>query len=253
MKLKLLTLNLHCLVEEELKSKQVKIANEIAARSLDIIFLQEVAQTHTSDIVSVNPDNYALTLVKLLREHGLNYHFYFEPIKKSFNIYDEGLAILSKVHLDKSFSRQISKVDSYESWKRRKVLAYHMYFEGKKITLATTHFGWTDEVEVFEKQFELATESKDDSDIFILAGDYNIYPESKEYKYILRKNWKNLSRRNHNNKYSPTFRGGDDTHFKEVRLDYIMSNKKINVLNEEIVFIIDRVSDHYGLVIEIEL
>lgn len=253
MKLKLLTQNLHCFVEEDIETKQVILANEIARKDVDIIFLQEVSQTHTENLEDIKPDNYALKLVQLLKEKGLNYNIYYEPIKKSFNIYDEGLAILSKIPLKKAFSKLISKVDNFEDWKTRKVLGYSLNVNNKFITLATTHFGWTDEQEVFEDQFDLATESKNDIDTFILAGDYNVTPESKEYKYILDSKWINLSKLNNLNTYDPSFRGDDDTHKLEVRLDYIMSNKAITVIKEEILFIKERVSDHYGLLMEIEI
>ncbi|MBI9009554.1 MAG: endonuclease/exonuclease/phosphatase family protein [Tenericutes bacterium] len=253
MKLKLLSQNLHCLVEEDIETKQKTIADEIAKRDIDIIFMQEVAQTHSDNLTDVKSDNYGLKLLELLREKGLHYFLYYEPIKKSFGVYDEGLAILSKYPLAKAFSRLISKVDDYENWKRRKVLGYNLSLKGKLITLATTHFGWTDEVEVFEDQFDLATKSKMVENLFILAGDYNVVPSSKEYKHIMSKNWINLSIPTKDNVYLSTFRG-DDTEHKEVRrLDYIMTNKHVEVLKEEILFIDERVSDHYGLYIEIEL
>jgi len=82
----------------------------------------------------------------------------------------------------------------------------------EQITLATTHFGWSDGYEVFEEQFDLATEKiKDD-----------------EYKYITKQGWHDLFIDDPKFLKLPTFRGDFSTNDKPARLDYIMTNHKVN-------------------------
>ena len=82
----IMTLNLHCLVEDHLPDKQQRIATTVAQLNVDVLFLQEVAQTATNPIVygTVKTDNYAYVLQQKLAQIGLQYHLYFIPIKASF-------------------------------------------------------------------------------------------------------------------------------------------------------------------------
>ncbi len=255
MKLKLLTLNLHCFAEENIEQNQKLIAETIIKLDADIIFLQEVAQSMTLPILtkSIKEDNYGYAIQQELNKLGNTYNFYYEPIKESFGCNDEGLGILSKEPLKFLSSNHISKTIDYGNWKTRKVLAYELDTKTKKIALATTHFGWSDGYEVFEDQFALATEKFADADLVILAGDFNIVADSKEYKYIINKGWNDVFHMNSEYRNAPTFRGDDVTKFKQRKIDYIMTNQEVKLLNQKILFIEDRVSDHYGVFAEIEV
>lgn len=247
MKLRILTLNLHCLVEENLEKKQKMIAEAIIENKIDIVFLQEVAQTKSKE--KLVEDNYALCLQTLLEEMGSRYNLYYESIKESFGIYDEGLAFLSKPSLEFVAFPYISKTRDYGNWKSRRILVYSLNSE-KTITLATTHFGWSDGYEKFEDQFDLAETILQNHENVILAGDFNIVPGSAEYKYIIRKNWRDIFEDDDENLY-PTFRGDDTTLTKSVRIDYVMTRPVFEVLERKVLFKDDRVSDHFGVLIEI--
>jgi len=249
MKLKILTLNLHCLVEEDLEKKQIIIANAIIEHQIDIVFLQEVAQTKSND--RIVEDNYALTLQTLLEERGAKYNLYFEKIKESFGVYDEGLAFLSKMQLDFVSFEYISKTKEYSNWKSRKLLVYRLNSE-KEVFLATTHFGWSDGYEVFEEQFDQANMILSGHERVILAGDFNITPNSKEYQYIINHNWSDIFKEDvYGNQ--PTFRGDASTNGKDVRIDYIMTTLQMRVISKNTLFKETRVSDHFGILAEIEL
>lgn len=255
MKLKILTQNLHCLVEKDIEDKQKLIADEIIKKDVDIVFLQEVAQTKCDQTKGIKtmPDNYGLKLLELLEKAGFKAYFYYEPIKESFGIYDEGVGIISKYPLEQVKTRYISKIREYSDWKSRKVLTGELHLNHQKILLATTHFGWSDGYEVFEEQFDLATKDIPDNAKVILAGDYNIQTDSKEYAYIISKKWIDIFKNNRTYFNKPTFRGGDDINNDPVRLDYIMTKQPVKLLDQEIVFIEQRVSDHYGVYVEIEI
>jgi len=98
--LKLMTLNLHCFAEDEITTKQRIIVETIISKKPDIICLQEVAQPQSEDGISrtnIHKDNYGLRLVEEVQQRAnIKYYFYYKSIKRSFNIYDEGVAILSR-------------------------------------------------------------------------------------------------------------------------------------------------------------
>lgn len=255
MELKILTQNLHCLVEENIQEKQERIAQKILELDIDFVFLQEVAQTSINQTVSaneINSDNYALALQQILQSKGKKYDLNYIAIKESFGIYDEGVGILSKHKLDFCDSKYISKIQEYSDWKSRMVLICKTKIEGLDIHLATTHFGWSDGYEVFEEQFDIAVENMMDKDFAILAGDYNITPDSIEYKHIINHHWYDTLA-NTTQFNSPTFRGDDLTKGERVRLDYVMTNKQTSLLESQILFDEDRVSDHLGVYVKIEV
>jgi len=255
MKLKLLTINLHCYAETDVKNKQLIIVNEIMNCNADIIFLQEVAQTHDLKIIKENikDDNYGYILQNMLKEQSVDYFYYYEPIKMGYGIYDEGVGILSKFPLNNKISKLISKTTDYQNWKSRKVLAYDLNLDNKNIRVATTHFGWTDDLEIFEDQFDLASGVLNENGLAILAGDFNIAGDSKEYEYIMGLGWHDIFSHHKNYVNAITFHGDDVSKSKESRIDYIMTNRKIKLINQSILFKKRRVSDHYGVFAEIEI
>ena len=255
MRLKLLTLNLHCFAEKNIKQNQKLIAETIVEYDVDVVFLQEVAQTMNLPVIKerIKENNYGYMIQQELLNLGFTYNFYYEPIKESFGDNDEGLGILSKEPLKFLSSNYISKTIDYGNWKTRKVLAYELDVNTKKIALATTHFGWSDGYEVFEEQFELAAEKFYAADLVILAGDFNIVADSKEYKYITNLGWRDVFHKNTKYRNASTFRGDDVTKFKQEKIDYIMTNQEVVLLNQKVLFTEDRVSDHYGVFAEIEV
>ncbi len=253
--LKILTLNLHCFAEKGIPENQGKIANKILEHDIDVILLQEVAQTQNEEAAydSVKKDNYGLRLLNLLHETNKEYLFYYEPIKDSFCTLDEGLGIISKYPLIFKNSKFISKTRDYKNWKTRKVMIYELPCDVLPIHFATTHFGWSDGYEVFEEQFDLASIELLNEKLSILAGDFNIREDSKEYQHIINSGWHDAFKGDKDFFHRPTFHGDESTEGKRVRLDYVMTNKPVNVKHKEIFFQENRVSDHMGVYVEIDL
>jgi len=241
---KILTLNLHCLVEKHLKKKQRIIAAFIAEHDVDIVFFQEVAQTQTAPTVDyqVRKDNYLVSLQQLLQEDLKVYHRYYEPFKESFHKYDEGLGFLSKYYLTFEQAKRMSRTNSYTDWHTRYVLTYHVTIGRTKLFLANTHFGWTEGEERFEDQFDVAFNTLPSNQIGILAGDFNITPSSEEYNHIMNKGMIDLfDTEEFRNK--PTY----EDEFDNRRIDFILSNQPIDVVEQQLVFSTKKVSDHVGL------
>ena len=248
----LMTLNLHCLVEENLPDKQQRIADKIAELDVDIVFLQEVAQTANTPLVfdTIKIDNYSYTLQQMLFVKGLHYHLYFLPIKASFGRFDEGLAILSKEELEVVDTRYISKTKDYQDWKSRKIFVTKS--KQSDLYFASTHFGWSDGFEVFEEQVDLAFSALPQNSVFVLAGDFNVKPDTPEFQYLLDKGVYDLFKGS-NYETHPTHKDNMDVHIGGTRIDYLVSNSKLVTSNHQILFSDNPVSDHFGLFVTITI
>ncbi len=255
MTLKLLTLNLHCFAETKIQEKQKAIANKILDYDIDVVFLQEVAQTKNAETISglVKTDNYAWKLLELLKAINPEYQLFYIPFKIGFNIYEEGLGIISKHPLINKSSKYISQTRDFANWKTRKLLRCELYIEESKVVLATTHFGWTDENEIFEKQFDLATEDFDKASVVIMGGDFNITPDSQEYEFIKTQGWTDIFIDNKSLFHEPTFNNKAASKAETLRIDYIIVNNPFSLINGEILFKDHPVSDHYGVYAEISI
>ena len=254
--MKILTLNLHCFAEKKVKDKQKRIAQFIHDRQLDIVFFQEVAQPYNNSIIldRVKKQNYAYSIQNLLKELGSEYDLYYDFSKRGFGIYDEGLAIMSKTKLMSQRSYYVSKNTDYHDWHTRMNVSCETFIENQTYSLTSLHLGWTEGDEVFEDQFDRTHQNLDPSKIQLICGDFNISEDSKEYEHILQKGYIDL------------YHNGEDEFFHQVthmpnidvktdakRIDYVFSNKPHIVLDREIVFKDNPVSDHFGVYMEIKL
>jgi maltose 6'-phosphate phosphatase len=252
--MKLLTLNLHCFAESNIAHNQDLIVDYVFQNDVDVIFLEEVAQYINSPLLNGNikVGNYGQVLSDKLNQLGKPYYYYFDVSNQAFGNLDEGLAILSKYPLSHKESFYVSRETLYDRWQTRKIVKASIKYHNKRFDLYTVHLGWSDGFELFEDQVDALLDHVDFSNNVILAGDFNVSETSKEYEYIVSKGLHDLY--------------GDESHFHDVthldyidvkseasRIDYIFSNKMYNVLSREIVFKEERVSDHYGVMVEIEV
>lgn len=254
MKLNLLTLNLHCLEEKHQRRNIKLITTEIIKRNIDVVFLQEVAQYHNDSIVegNIKASNLGYLIQKELQNNNSHYDYSFEPIKYSFNKYDEGLAILSKTPLRKKEVKTISKTNDYYNWLKRKLLKHTTTIKGIDFDLITTHLGWDNEDESFIDQFNLLNETTM-LDNTLIGGDFNIPFNEKHYNYIINKKYFDLYSSDKNRQNDPSYENTLDVHTKPSRIDYIFSKKNYITTNQEMLFKNPKVSDHYGLYLEITI
>ena len=253
--MKILTINLHCFAEKNIILNQNTIVESILEENIDVILLQEVAQTRTCNIVSddVKADNYGYKLKQSLALSGVNYYYHYKFGNQAFGLYDEGLAILSKTKLTDKKHFFISKTKDYNNWNTRIIVSAKTVIEGKEIVFTSTHLGWTDGYEVFEDQVDLLIDNLNSEDINIIAGDYNISPGTKEYKHIISKGYIDLFFNNEKKYFNiPTHINDIDQKVGSSRIDYVMSNRQFKILNRKVLFNKYRVSDHYGILIELE-
>lgn len=250
----LLTLNLHCFEENEIKKNQDEIVKEIIQKEIDIIFLQEVAQYHTNEIEfgHIKVGNYGYVLKSLLEEKGYRYYYQYEPIKYSFGKYDEGVALLSKYPIENVSSKYISKVQDYMDWKSRKYIKGTINVRDKRIDLYSVHLGWNDENESYLSQVKKLTKSIT-SEITLIGGDFNVNCGGELFNKTLNEGLIDLYGLDENKRLDPTHEDNLDVHKFSSRIDYIFSTKTLKVLDQCIMFKENKVSDHYGLYLKIQL
>jgi len=253
--MKILTLNLHCFEESNISGNQKRIIDTILKEDIDVVLLQEVAQSKNKKVVfnDIKEDNYGYKLKQDLAKSNINYYYHYKFGNQAFGMYEEGLAILSKTKLTKKHHFFISKTKDYNNWNTRIIVSAKTSIENKEIVFINAHLGWTEGNEVFEDQVDSLMKNLDNKDINIIAGDFNISPGTKEYKYFIEKGYKDLYYNNDVDYFNiPTHVSDIDQKDGQSRIDYIMSNKEFKIINRKILFNKDMVSDHYGLLIEIK-
>lgn len=252
--LSMITLNLHCLEEENIDKNQEIIVNEIITRNVDIIFLQEVAQFSNSPVIfgDIKESNYGYQLYLLLQEKGYHYEYIYTPIKFSFNKYDEGLGILSRYPLRHMEFDYISNTTDYNDWLSRKYLKATILVEGIEIDLITAHLGWDSENEKYIDQCKRLVNAIT-NDHTIIGGDFNVAFGSDYYSQTTMLGIVDLYSLNKKFDNNVTFENTLDVHKKSARIDYIYALHKYNVLEQQIIFKNPMVSDHFGIYMKIEV
>lgn len=273
--IKLLTLNTHSLVEENYRKKLHAFVDTVIREMPEIIALQEVNQTCTEDVIAeselpgfypcnkygvIRKDNHAYCAVNLLAEAGIKYYWTWLGIKKGYDKYDEGIAILSRSKIIDTDVSLISDIDDYNNWKTRKIVG--ICTQDKSDTwFYSVHMGWWDDKEEpFEEQWRRLDSHVKKHATAWLMGDFNSPAEVKHegYEMIEQTGWFD-SYKLAREKDSGITVGKVIDGWKEklsatdgMRIDHIWCNKNVAVKNSRIIFNGKRepvVSDHYGLVV----
>lgn len=264
--MKLLTLNTHSIINEGYERKIDIFCNAIIKNKPDVIALQEVMQPKDGKSIEncdylkrageipIKNGNFASNVLKHLREHKLEYCGVYLGVKKAYDKYDEGLAILSNKEINTTEATQLSSFNDYNNWKTRFSLGvgigdYWFY---------SLHFNWENDKESpFENEWkELLSVTHSKKNVYLM-GDFNLTPSSQGYELITKSYFDTymLSRDIDN---GITVKGkidGWQENEENKRIDYIFSSKNtdfkssyviFNGKNEEII------SDHFGIILEKE-
>ena len=265
---RVLTLNLHCYQEENQLEKFALIAIAIFENDIDVVLLQEVAQNKNSPLVQdgqgVKEDNAARIISRELQKLGANYNFAWYWSHYGWEIWEEGLAILSKLPLKDISAKYLTQSSSKNYWLSRIALAAHIEISGDPVKFVTTHTGfWNDKEESYENQIANLLDFAQEQQLVIFGGDFNVEAGTPGYEYIM----KNTGFRdlylesNIDGMFDPTIGGvidgWPDADGKPKRIDYFFtSSKKILCKKVSRIFTKENygeVSDHFGLLAEFEL
>ena len=187
-----------------------------------------------------------------------NYNFIWDFSHIGYDIYEEGLAILTKHNINNYEGFYISKSTRADFYKTRKIVKADININNKEISFFSCHLGWwNDEDEPFKKQVNNLVK-KVDKKSFIM-GDFNnnAFVRNEGYDYILSKNLIDTYNLAIEKDSGVTVEGeiaGWEGKREEKRLDIIFTTEDIKVSSSKVIFNNknkNTISDHYGVEIEI--
>ena len=275
--MKLLTLNTHSLVEDNYSKKLDAFVSAIAEQRPDIIALQEVNQTIAEtqvDVISegyvpcvenivIRKDNHVYKAAELLEGAGVKYYWTWLPLKKGYNKYDEGIALMSRSRIIETDVVRISETDDYNNWKTRKIIGIRTEAAPDE-WFFSVHYGWWDDLdEPFQNQWQKTVEYMKKYSRVWLMGDFNSPAEVRNegYDMINSDGWYDSYTRAKTKDNGITVGKVIDGWRDKVsgtdgmRIDQIWCSQKAEIASSEVIFNGANkpvVSDHYGVVAEYE-
>ena len=262
--MKLLTLNTHSLMESEYEKKLDIFVNAISKHMPDVVALQEVMQPIENKSVQneylgsipLKEGNHGLNVVKRLKLSGVNYFLYWLGIKRSYDRFDEGVAILSKKPAKEVDIITLSPFDSYEDWKTRKALGIKI----NESWFYSVHMGWwNDEKSPFQYEFNELIKSLPQYERIWLMGDFNSVASERDkgYDLALKSGLFDTYSLAVNKDSGITARTEIDgwksgERDKEIRIDYIFTNYQEEIDSSFTIFNGENeqvVSDHFGIIV----
>ena len=273
--MKLLTLNTHSLAEESYPQKLMDFAAAIAREQPEIIALQEVNQTASAAVVSgelrgytpcaenvtLREDNHVYRAAELLRAMGVEYCWTWLPLKRGYDKYDEGLALMSRSPILETEVLQVSGTGSYDDWRTRRLLGIRTENLPDE-WFFSVHYGWWDDrEEPFREQWIRTAKHMTKHDSVWLLGDFNSPAEvrGEGYDLVKRSYWHDsydlAERKDSGITVSGAIDGWRGAGSGGMRIDQIWCNKMAVVTDSRVVFNgaeYPVVSDHCGVMINYE-
>jgi len=258
--MKFLTINVHGWQEENALEKLKQLANAIHENRYDAIALQEVSQHRETDIAyqNIRTDNYGLLLNQALKELGSSdYELFWDVSHYSFDVYEEGLALLVRHPNVSTESFYVTDSTSLDHWKSRKIIGGIWKINDQLMSLYTCHLGWWDDEEenYRVKVDRLFDQVEKGQHPLLLLGDFNAPDHIKDegYDYLLSKGLYDTHQLADVRIGEHTMIGdiaGWDGNQQGLKIDYIFANWQADVSKSRIVFNgIDGpiISDHFGV------
>ena len=272
--MKLLTLNTHSLVGEEPDRRLEEFAAAIAKERPEVIALQEVNQTSSAaavadailgyfpcgDNVVIKQDNYVLRAAELLREKGAEYHWTWLPVKRGYDRFDEGIAVMSRSPILETEALLISDTADFDNWKTRKIVGVRTEALPDE-WFFSVHFGrWDDAEEPFRQQWIRTVTHMTKYEHAWIMGDLNAPADvrGEGYDLMLRSYWQDsymLAESRDGGVTVPSAIDGWRDRNSGMRIDGIWCNKNAVVTSSQTVFngeMYPVVSDHFGVMINYE-
>lgn len=275
--MKLLTLNTHSLVEDNYPQKLMDFVNAIAKEQPEIISLQEVNQTSSEAAVTgeisgyvpcgdhvIREDNHIYNAAKRLEALGVRYYWTWLPMKRGYDKFDEGIAVMSRSPILETQTVLVSDIDDYADWKTRKLLGIRTdplpdewFF--------SVHYGWWDDPdEPFQSQWRRTVKHFEKYETVWLMGDFNSPAEVRGEGYDLVSgshfydSYELALKRDSGVTVGKIIDGWRDKISENadgMRIDHIRCSKRVIVTSSEVLFNGKKypiISDHYGVMINYE-
>ncbi|MCE7736998.1 MAG: hypothetical protein GPJ54_19085 [Candidatus Heimdallarchaeota archaeon] len=267
-----LTLNLHTYQESNQDEKINMIVDVIGNLEIDLIAFQEAAQYKESNTLysDIKADNIVYIIAERLKtQFNMTYYFEWDWSHYGWQVWEEGVAILSKYPINHSSSLYVSSATSTSNIQSRKIISSQVTIPNiGDINLISAHLSWRLS-ETSEEQNNQIKSTKNHVTDFensfsgysIVAGDFNGNPVDDPP-------W--------NEGYNTMIQGGYyvDSYLEVVpnantkprdaihdtvkgtfpgRIDYIFRKNvtQIRSLASQIIFtpdVVGLVSDHYGVI-----
>ena len=243
-----------------------------------IIALQEVNQTSSeADIpqdellsyypsdssTTIRKDNHVYNAVKLLRQRGITYYWTWIALKKGYDKYDEGIALMSLSPIVETDILLISNINDYNDWKTRKILGIRTEAMPEE-WFYSVHFGWwNDKDEPFCEQWKKTDSYMMKYDTVWLMGDFNSPAQVRNegYDMIIKSYWQDsfviADKKDSGVTVEKVIDGWKDKSNVPhgMRIDQIWCSKKTSIRESKTIFNGENfpvVSDHYGVIIDCE-
>lgn len=263
--MKLLTLNCHSWQEENQLEKIKYLAKVIQEEDYDVIALQEVSQSIQAQSVCENKkeDNFGLVLLAELEAlHVRDYDIVWDFAHIGYDIYEEGLAIITKHPIVEQNSFFVSESKNTSYWKTRKIVSATISYKDKNITFYSCHLGWwNDEEETFQGQVDCLMKHVNGNELSFLMGDFNNNArlQGEGYDYLMQKGLYDTYKLAMKKDEGTTVQGeiaGWDENKQNLRIDLILSNKPKTVISSKVIFNgVNRnvISDHFGVEVQLDI
>lgn len=191
MKIRILTLNLHSWQEKDQEKKLSAVADAVIKEEADFIAFQESAQNRKSPYADqyefIRTDNTSKIISDRIREmSGRNYSYIWDWTHYGFNVYEEGIGLLSLHECTGHESRYISESMSREDIFSRKVFGAQYMINGTRINIFTVHISWKSSPLDVRSMTELRNlnqfvrhfENRFGGGHSFVCGDFNVNPVS---------------------------------------------------------------------------
>lgn len=247
------------------------LANRIAKEEYDLIGLQEVNQPIANP--AVEPDNYfqpvreqkeihqknfLLCLTERLKELGCYYYWSWAYSHIGYDIYHEGIGLLSKTPI-KAESHLISESTDPADYHTRNVIIGETIVADQNVIVVSSHFSWWETAETaFAREWSVLEDVlyKKKSPLIIL-GDFNNDPQKVGEGYeLVAKSLLGLQ----DAFVAAEMKIGENTvekaidgwtgNAEKLRIDYVFASKNFKIKSYQTVFDGKNeytISDHYGI------
>lgn len=270
--MRLLTLNTHSWMEEEPTEKLQQLVNQILTAKYDVIALQEVNQQLHGEVaipnlyyrptqqdVPLKEDNFALLLQRQLLAEGLAYYWSWQPNHIGYDMYDEGVALLSLSPFTTVKGFQLSKGATYTDYRTRFALGAQV--AGHSEWFYSLHFSWwgKDHQEAaFQYEWQQFLKQLSATGGFLM-GDFNNPADGPGYQLItntaaVTDSFIVARQKNGEHTVLKAIDGWENSQEK-LRIDYIWVPETITVEHYQVLFDgieTPIVSDHFGIEVLVE-